>query len=253
MNNTIKLATAALMAGAASIAVAAAAPVTVTVNSVVGEWTSVSGGNALEGLNTNEVRWGSNGQSTATKSGYRFDGAAPPVQGPFGVGVVFDLGTFTHFNFPISAGTAITGATLKITIDATITNGITQNITLSSFFDFAHNETSNFVDPSITCPDGTAAGSGVNVNGCADIVTPTLNVGASDSIVIDGQTYVFSTTGFDIGSSFATVEQATNTATLKGTFTVRPTPPIQTSEPGLIGLFGLGLLGLGYASRRRAK
>ncbi len=240
MNKTIKLATAALMAGTASIAVAAAAPVTVTVNSVVGEWTSASGA-TVSGLGTNEIRWGTPASGSG-QSGYKFDGIAPPAQGPFSAGVVFDLGTFTHFNFPIYAP-SITGATLKVTINATITNGITQNLMLNSFFDFTHFETPNNGNP---CAAGGTAP-------CPDLVTPTLNLGASDSVVIDGKTYVFSTTGFDIGSSFLTKEGKQNDAILKGAFTVRPTPPIKTSEPGLIGLFGLGLLGLGYASRRRAQ
>ena len=71
------------------------------------------------------------------KSGYRFDGNAP-FSG-LAADAIFTLGTFTHFNNPLFAGTSITGARLTVDIMADFFNGlttVTRNV--QSVFDFAH-------------------------------------------------------------------------------------------------------------------
>ena len=68
-------------------------PITIEINSVTGTWTDAAINSprrtTLGGLKSNEIHWGLPlGQN---KSGYSFDGLAPPVQGPYDVDQVFDL------------------------------------------------------------------------------------------------------------------------------------------------------------------
>ncbi|MEM8839519.1 MAG: choice-of-anchor K domain-containing protein, partial [Pseudomonadota bacterium] len=122
---------------------ALAGPVTLNIDSVTGVWTSASGA-AVGGLGTNQISWGT--PLGASQSSYVFDGVAPPTQGPFSAGDDFTLGTFTHNNFPIT-GSAITGATLEVTIMGTAQNGSSENFNLTSTFDFDHFETPNGANP----------------------------------------------------------------------------------------------------------
>lgn len=78
----------------------------VIVTEIDAEWTNVIGGQNVNGVGTNEIRWGvTNGQ----QSGYIFQSS--PVVFPVTVGTPFSLGTFTHNNFSIQTP-GITGATL---------------------------------------------------------------------------------------------------------------------------------------------
>jgi hypothetical protein len=231
---------AVLMAGAAF-----AAP-TVTINSVTGKWTSLTGGAGISGLNTNSVKWGL--PTTNPQSGYQFVGVAPPPQGPYLEDVPFNLGTFTHFNNPINAGSSITQAILEVTFDLTFNAGQVDETNLPTFMStylFNHDETPNGDNP---CKYGGANGQGVNINGCADKVTPVINPDLSDSIEIGGLIYYLSVAGFDVGSSFLTVEGKDNVATLKGVFT---TKPAVIPLPAAAWLLLAGIGGLGLASRRR--
>ena len=79
--------------------------------SVEGIWTStVGGGLTVEGLTTNEVRWGN--PAYYGKSGLRFDGSAGQT---FNEGDQFLLGTLTHMNWPVYSPFA-TAATLEVTL-----------------------------------------------------------------------------------------------------------------------------------------
>jgi len=73
-----------------------------------GVWTKVSGGSGVTGTGTEEVRWGT--KIMGQKSGLRFDGQS--VASSFGQ--EFCLGKLTHFNWPITSGSAANGATLQI-------------------------------------------------------------------------------------------------------------------------------------------
>lgn len=224
------------MAVSATLALACAAQAgTISIQTVTGEWTGVTGGTNVNGLNTNIVTWGAstgNGQS-----GYRFVGLSP--SGPHAPDTVFDLGTFTHFNRPIVSGTSITAAILKVAFTFSIDGGAA--ITRNSIFDFTHWETPNQANP---CADTGSNGSGNNANGCADRVTPVTNPSFSESFLIGTTNYVFDVTGFNFGPSFWTKENSTNSAIIQGriTETVAPVPLPAAGFALMAGLAGLGLV-----------
>lgn len=236
-----------LLAGsAAALVLAGAAQAgTISITSVTGQWTSITGGSNTTPLGGSSISWGNS--TGFGQSGYDFVGIAPPTVAGLPPDTVFDLGTFTHRNNPIEAGTSITAATLKVLFDFVIDSDPLTVIQRSSTFVFKHNETDNGADP---CANGGANYVGVNINGCADNVDPATNPNFSESFDVDGVTYLLDVTGFDIGSSFWTVEQATNTATIRARFTEKSNvAPIPLPAAGWLLVAGLG--GLGALSRRR--
>jgi len=145
-------------------------------------------------------------------------------------GTMFAIGSFHHYNNPIYRYN-FTGADL----DLTLTLG--SEVLTPSFF-FGHEETLNRATP---CPYGT--------NPCADIVSLS-PLTSTDTVTIGGMVYEMTLAGFyihpDIYSDIlVTDEHYDNWAYLYASLSKVP-------EPSIIALFSIGLLGLGFASRRKA-
>ena len=166
----------------------------ISVTEINGNWTNVVGGVNVNGIGTNEIRWGNT--DGGPQSGYVFSPA--PVIFPVIPNTSFDLGIFTHLNFPVfTAG--ITEATLttdyKFLIDGT-------EVQSSMVYDFQHNETVN-------------SGPG---NCCDDIVVAVNNNVFSESFFIDGLEYQLNIKGFRVGNElfteFSTEENQENSAVL---------------------------------------
>ncbi|MEM9709309.1 MAG: choice-of-anchor K domain-containing protein [Pseudomonadota bacterium] len=228
------------LAMAASNAFAAA----VTIESVTGEWVSVGPNNVFGveySASRDQVDWGRPFRSGGDKSGYKFEGLIPP---PINVtpDTTFDLGKFTHLNNSLSPNTpgapTISQAELKVDIGVDIGGS---KYSISQTYNFAHEETANRIGTRATCAYGGAEGQGVNVNGCADRVTATLNDAVSETIVLDGLEYIFEITGFmaegamNLLDFFLTTEEEDNSAILVGKYSINevddPTPPAPPETP----------------------
>ena len=259
------IALAAFALGAPGDATAA----TVGVTSVAGTWSSTDPTNppGLNGLGTNAINWGKAYATSKTgrQSGYSFVAAAA---GNIETDQDFVLGTFTHNNFVIDAGTSIKRADLSIGINLMI--GSVSKV-VSAVFNFDHWETDNFGTKKGRCADGGTVGAGVNVAGCADRVSIRNNTNLNKSFAIDGFLYILEITGFTIAgnlfSQFWTTEDMANSAILTARFKqvgiappiggepgTGPDPvpsPVPLPAAGWLMLAGLGALAAARARRRK--
>ena len=90
-----------------------------------------------------QLRWGTTDNSK--QSGYGFMDNDAALNGQLALNQDIILGTFTHYNYPIDSGTAITAASMQITFSVTDAYGVTTPVTL--MLNFSHNETPNSSDP----------------------------------------------------------------------------------------------------------
>ncbi len=194
-----------------------------------------------------EVRWGT-GDS---QSGYRFEAIGIPtlvVDPVTDTSAVTSIGKFTHFNFPIGSGTAISAVKLKFTTDVLVDGNPFG--TVDFIYAFDHFETPNGANP---CADGGANGVGVNVNGCADRVSVNFNQ-ASGFFSIGTVDYALDVRGFLIGgvpaSQFWTIERETNEAFIRGQVVLRDNAGI-VPEPATWAMLITGFGLVGAAARRR--
>jgi hypothetical protein len=245
---TATVAAAALTAGMAQAA-------TVSLTNILATWyDGAPAANVTYSGNASaapQARWGVPANGGAGQSGYNFvvdidplNFVVPPSPSPTKV-----IGTFTHLNNPIAAGTSITGINLRITADVAVDGTPVAGGNVEFNTNFIHNETSNTASP---CADGGEVGTGVNVNGCADLVTANF-APVSENFLIGSDLYTLKVLGFSLTAdglnpftSFFTTEQADNHAFLLANVE-RSTVP----EPGSLALLGLGLVGL--VTMRRGK
>lgn len=235
---------------ALTLAAATAQAATLNITDVTATWSSWTDGSdvtSADNAGTAELRWGTTSEA---QSGYDFDPLSP--SGPHAQDTDFKIGTFTHHNFPIGAGSGISSATLDVSFTFYLGADPGTSYTRTSQFVFDHFETPNNDNP---CANTLPNNDPSNTGGCSDRVTPTTNPATSETFTItDGTgstfTYVFDVEGFDIGDSFWTLEGQSNTADLLARFTYEENiAPVPLPAAAWFLIAGLG--GLAAAGRRR--
>ncbi len=226
----------------------------VSFSSIVGAWSNASPSSSIDfnsgaGTSLARVRWG--GTTFANDSGYDF--LAVPgttsVTVPPSPSSIFDLGTFTHINNPIS-GNSIDS--IRLTVNTNVAIDSVSQGNLQFVFDFFHDETPNGANP---CQYGGNNNQGVNINGCADRVTTAYNT-LSQTFTVGSDIYTIDVLGFKLGNNpavneFFTKEDFINDATLQAQVKLRS--EVNVPEPATLGLIGLSLMLVGANGLRRRK
>ena len=206
-----------------------------------GTWSNPLGRAAnVAGEGTNTLSWGI--PVDGLKSSYDFVGNGGIFLNDDALdGSAFKLGTFTHNNFPITAGTLL-GATLNLNLS--LDNGIVLDQDFT--FNFAHNETNNFPPCN---PVGTTF--------CPDIVSIP-DVTAKENIKIGGRIYRLEILGFSDtidGSKvneFITEERSSNQTMLFASLNAvnNTSVPEPSSFIGLFTLAGVGIASVVQKQRK---
>lgn len=247
------LGTLAAATAAMAVATPAVAVTTIDFTNITATWTDVVGGANVTytGANTSDasIHWGTGGP----QSGYRFEAIGIPslvIDPDTDTSAVVNIGKFTHYNFPIDAGSSITAVKLNFTTDVLVNGNPFGNVNFVYAFD--HFETPNGDNP---CADGGALGAGVNLYGCADRVAVNFNQD-SGAFTIDDVEYALDVRGFLVGALpaelFWTKETKTNEAFLRGQVVLRSLAG-DVPEPSTWGMMILGFGVIGAALRRQQR
>ena len=255
----------ALLATATALATPASASVIEWGYSITSEFTAATptGGGPGFSFGPLEISWGDPAGSTALGGGRSAISISdsPAAGSVFTGGAAAMANSYAHTNNVVSSDfPLLDNAMLDITIALSALDpagGDVDPFTLSFGIDFI--ETDN--DPAGgICADGSAVGS--FGPGCVDIFVISLG-DLTRMFEFDGETYVFSLfePGGEFGAlsdgacaaagvspgcvGFLTSEGVVNSATFA--FTIERIP-----EPAVLGLFGLGLIGIGLSRRRTA-
>ncbi len=221
---------------------AKAAVMGATVTSITASWLNPDPGNVSidNDGRTVSARWGYPATWWGGRSGYDFRAKRTPSD--LDAGDTFKIGTFKHLNYPIY-GTALSSISLSVTFEGLI-KGSNTPFQVTSLFDFEHTETPNTWGH---CPSGSQST-------CDDIVTATLNEGASQSVIVDGMKYLFTIAGFQVNGdqfeNWLTKEKHTNKAHLVASLEVHPVPLPAAAWFLITALGGLG--GLRWLKQRSA-
>ncbi len=222
----------------------AAQATTVTVSSVVAEWTNTLPNGVAVTIPTldaedAEIRWGTPATvppPAERRSGYRYE-TCFVCGSTIDLETEFTLGNFIHYNFPIT-GDTITQTDLDLDITVTFFDDLNNPIltdVISNTYRFEHDETPN-----------------IGAGCCNDIVDVALNPEVVDVVNLDGVLYTIDVIGFQVGgqtfAQFSTIEGQENLADLQMIVTADferiPLPPA-------LPLLAAAMLGLGYVARKR--
>lgn len=205
----------------------------IELSSSTGSWTSVSGVTNINGLNTNQVRWGvPSSQGTGDQSGLGFVGSAPPTVS-LPLDTLFVLGTLTHYNYRITAGSSSAQSQSDLTIALNIANA---GETINPNFNYNFN-----IDETLNYPTLAQCGSSQISNvPCDDIIT--LVNPQQQTFTLNGNQYQLAISGFSNnpdGSSpfaqFITTENQQSNAYLVGQITDVTPVPWETDALSVVG------------------
>lgn len=189
-------------------------------------------GMQVTGVGTSSFTWGDGSAFGSPPSSLAFAGTSFSTE----TSIFFDIGDITYFNGTIAAGTQADTVDLELALSFTTPSGINESFTyLLSLIN-----TPNTSDP----------------NASADIVqfpttlpTSTFTIGGT-TFTVGLEVGTVTGGGFSSQTTFSVLEGQSATARLRGIVTSEGVA--QIPEPGTLALFGIGLIGLGFARRRSA-